>query len=270
MFINLLRMDLKRSLDMRKVIPVVFLIVFFMIFGENEFIDHPETLLPWNGYSEDYSGILEHLDRLLYFDKYKVVFVILLCSLYCASFCKDKSNGYIRMVLSRTDVTSYTQSKFIANTISTVLVSLCSFFLYVLVLLPNRIFVAVHSSSTYHYMDVMKAHPICYIIMAGLQFGMITAACGSIGMLVSTFQPDAFVSIGLPGLVFFLVLSFGPDAGPLDILSMVGMSKTLTIYTGGPNWLDYLWGITFPFLIICLIGFLFYLRLTQGMKRGEI
>ena len=107
MFIDLLRMDLKRSLDIRKVIPVIFLIVFFMIFGENEFINHPETLLPWSGYSDDYNGILENLDHLLYFDTYKVVFVILLCSLYSSSFCKDKSNGYIRMVLSRTDVTSY-------------------------------------------------------------------------------------------------------------------------------------------------------------------
>lgn len=69
-----------------------------------------EALLPWSGYSEDYSGILENLDRLLCFDTFKVVFVILLCSLYSASFCKDMSNGYIRMVLSRTDVTSYTQS----------------------------------------------------------------------------------------------------------------------------------------------------------------
>lgn len=270
MFIDLLSMDLKRSLDMRKIIPVVFLIVFFMIFGEDEFISNPETLLPWSGYSEDYSGILENLDRLLYFDTYKVVFVILLCSLYSASFCEDKSNGYIRMVLSRTDVTSYTLSKFITNTISIVFVSLCSFFLYVLILLPNRVFISPKSGSIYYYMDVMQAHPVCYIVMAGLQFGMITAACGSIGLLASTFQPNAFVSIGLPGLVFFLALSFRIHEGPLDILSMVGMYKTLTIYTGGSNWLDYLWGITFPFLIICLIGFLFYLRLTQRMREGEI
>ena len=137
MFINLLITDLKRSLDMRKVIPAILLIVFFMIFGENAFIDNPEILLPWSGYSKDYNGILEYLGNMLLFDKYKVIFVILLCSLYSSSYCKDKSNGYILMVLNRTDATSYTQSKFIANTISIIFVSLCSFFLYVFILFPH-------------------------------------------------------------------------------------------------------------------------------------
>ena len=82
MFINLLITDLKRSLDMRKVIPAILLIVFFMIFGENAFIDNPEILLPLSGYSKDYNGILEYLGNMLLFDKYKVIFVILLCSLY--------------------------------------------------------------------------------------------------------------------------------------------------------------------------------------------
>ena len=270
MFINLLITDLKRSLDMRKVIPAILLIVFFMIFGENAFIDNPEILLPWSGYSKDYNGILEYLGNMLLFDKFKVIFVILLCSLYSSSYCKDKSNGYILMVLNRTDATSYTQSKFIANTISIIFVSLCSFFLYVFILFPHIDLVSPYCNNGYYYLDIMLSHPVCYIIMAALQFSMIAAACGSIGLLVSIFQPDAFVSIGLPGLIFFLALSFKADNGPFDILSMVGMNPTLTLYTGGTVWLDYLWGITFPFMVICLTGFLFYLRLTKKIIEGNI
>lgn len=45
-------------------------------------------------------------------------------------------------------------------------------------------------------------HPVFYLIMMALQFGVITVACSGIGLLLSVYQANLFVAVGTCGLVF--------------------------------------------------------------------
>ena len=188
MFVNLLKMDLKRSLDYRRLIPVVILFVFFIISGRERLTSNLWLYFWPGGDFVDEYGSLEDIEFILTFDTFKVIFVILLCSLYSNSFCREKSNGYLRMVMGRTDLTSYTQSKFIANTVSMIIASICSFAVFVLMLLPHVPLMPENSENAHHYLDIMTAHPVVYLFMLGIQFGMVAAAFGSMGMLFCEYR----------------------------------------------------------------------------------
>lgn len=269
MFFNLLKMNLKRCLSFRKCFWIFVIFVFLLILSECKFETDFDWLFPIGEYNENY-GVLERIEQLLEIDTFKVIFVILLCTVYSDSYCQEKRNGYIRMILSRTDIVSYTQSKFIANVVAILVISMGVFFLYALVMLPNAPLMPKLCDNYYYYKDIMMSHPICYIVMISITFGMVAAACSSFGLLISVLQPDRFVSIGLPGLIFFLAVSFGFRDGPFDVYAMVAMYPTLSNWTGGQIWLDFIWGLVFSFLIICFCGYLFYRSLIWRMKNGDI
>lgn len=267
MFGKVFCMDLKRSLSPWRVAGVVLLITFFLLMGEWDDIKR----LVVHFARETAVGSVEILATELAFDKFKVIYVFLLSAIYTNCFCREESNHYLRMILSRADVTTYTQSKFIVNTISILLASICSFFLFVVFLSPYMPLIPEGEwDSQYYYKPVMAAHPLLFVLMAAVQFGMIAAACSSIGLLFSTYQSSSFVSIGLPGFVFFLAVSYIPRNNPFCILEMVGMGPTLMPDDENHILLNYAWGMLLPLIVISVCGYFFYRRMKWRVENGFI
>lgn len=269
MFLNLLKMDFIRCINIKKIVAIMLIFVFLLFLGNDEFVRNPAGVLPWGEYYGGV-GIIEYIEAQMHTDTFKVVFVILLCSLYTGSYSKEKSNGYIRMLLGRVDVVSYIQSKLIANTVIMIAVYTGALFLFVLIMLPHAPLMPAECESYHRYKDIMMAHPVGYVFMLGLMFGMVSAAFSSFGLLVSLFQPNAFVSIGLPGLIFYLMVSFVAFYSPFSVFGIVGMECSLSIWVNCPPWVDYLWGIFLSFVTICICGCLCCFSLSRRMKNGDI
>ncbi len=79
-------------------------------------------------------GSIEALNLLMSFDTFKGIFVVLMAGIYTNSFCKDDNGKYLRMLLNRMDVATYTQCRFLANLLTILITSMCSFYVYTIVM----------------------------------------------------------------------------------------------------------------------------------------
>ena len=80
---------------------------------------------------------MQVLEHVLQFDKFKLILIFLLAGVYTNSFCADDDSHVLRMALWRTDVTTYTQSRFLVSVLSIVAVSIAVFLFTTLLLFPS-------------------------------------------------------------------------------------------------------------------------------------
>ena len=126
------------------------------------------------------NGIVATLANVLMFDKFKIIMVFLLAALYTNSFCTDDNTHYLRMLLNRTNVVYFTQSRFMVNALGVIIISIVCFWLSAFVLMP---FVKFEPLQDYQgcYYDAVN-HPVAYVFLMGFQFGLVAAAFCSIGL----------------------------------------------------------------------------------------
>ena len=113
-------------------------------------------------------------------------------------------------------------------------------------------------------------HPMIYSIMMALQFGVITAACSGTGLLLSVYQPNLFVSVGMCGLVFYAATSYIPTESIFSILILLSMLPTFPTRLATPHTLMFLWGMLYPLTVYAFCAFFFARRLEWRKKHGLI
>ncbi len=258
-FFRQLWMDLMRSVcSVRFVVSVLF---FAILLSASEVTIFLSVV---NG-----SGHYTVLDVIFFnitMDKYKVIMVILLSCIFAKSFCEDYNSSYLRCILTRVDVTFYAQSKVVVNAITNVLGSVLGFSV-------STLFLSVFTPLVSEEMSVnnkefVVEHPVLYILLMGLVFGLVSAACSTAGLLFSAFQPNAFVSIAIAGLMFFLVVSYASGT----IFDGLGVILLESTFTKGEDTtlLDMIWNVMYPSLVIYVCGLLFRKRLEWRVKNGNI
>jgi len=274
-FGNILKMDLKRCFLQWKFVWIVVsaALVLFISMWETWY----NALVVWE--IEDIGtmqGALDLLVNTMGFDVFKVVVLMLWSGLYTGSFCRDESEHYLRMVICRTDLYQYSRSKFLTNFLAVVTASVLSCILCVLLCMgtgfPLVSFNAEGGSVINHYYnDIIREHPVLFVGMIGLQFGMITAACSSVGMLFSAYQANEFIAVGLSGFVFLFVMSQPILRNtPFDFLQIVSLGPSLPGGLAVPQPLTYAWGILYPGVIVVASGVLFERRMRWRMDNGFI
>ena len=112
---NAMKMDAKRSICSVKMIIIIVALVFTLIFSSWDMIRASKKDI-------FACGVIDMLGTALMMDKFKVLMVMFTAGIYTAGFCYDFKHHYIRMILARTDLISYSISKFIVNTVAVVFV----------------------------------------------------------------------------------------------------------------------------------------------------
>ena len=114
---NCLRMDLRRSIFCKKFVLIV-MATLLVLFAStwNEFQSYT-----WWGDSTGMQGCVNILYNSLAYDKFKVVIVFLFGGIYTGSYCSDENSRYLRSILNRTTLLSYTISRFLVNFIAIML-----------------------------------------------------------------------------------------------------------------------------------------------------
>lgn len=260
---GMLRAEIIRFCNWKKIALVMAAFTIILLMGQYQNI-YIEVLIPGG------VGIVRALWTELAFDRFKVVLVMLLCSLYVGSFCQDDHTHYGRMILCRADITHYAQARFIVHTIGTVIISILTFFLTAGILGIFFPLISEDENFQIYYGEFAYAHPLLFIAFMAMQFGLLTAAFGSIGLLLSSFQPDTFVCIAATGLIFFVAASYTPDNSPFNVLDIISLAPAFTRDMNGAKILDVAWGILYPLVIIGICGFLFERRLRWRNINGNI
>jgi len=221
-------------------------------------------------------GAVDFLDFFMKMDSFRVVIVLLLCSLHATSFCKDDKSRYLRLIMSRVDFFTYTMARFLSNILVIVLVSTAACYLVMAAIMALGFPIVSENAeggllNASFYQTVIKQYPQLYIGMMGLQLGMVAAMFSSIGLLFSAWQPDSFICIGVSGLVYYVLSSAGILRGtPLDILNLVGMQSTLPSGSEAAEGLMFVWGMLYPLIVITLCCIQFLRRMKWRVENGLI
>lgn len=259
-FIRQVKMDIMRSIF--SVRFVLFVLLFAIILSASETERFISAIS-----QQGTDTVMQVIFHNLVMDKFKIIMVILLSCIYTKSFCDDYNGNYLRCILSRIDVTLYAQSKIVVNAMANIFGSMLGFSV-------SAAFLSIFLPLVSNDIDVGNrefaiAHPVCYILLMGLVFGLVAAACSTIGLLVSVFQPNAFVSIAFAGLLFFLVVSYIPENSIFDVLSVILLLPTFT-RDNETGFVDILWNILYPSLVIYICGVMFRIKLEWRVKNGYI
>lgn len=265
MFLKVLKMEWKRAFHPFHVLLGVILITASMLGSSNW---HTIEYVIEIGGTEQI-GSIEILSETFYFSMFACVMVVILSSLYSGSFCRDSNSHYLRMILARTDVTTYTQCRFIANTGVIVISSILAMYLFVLILSPLMPLMPTDGTqNSYYYIHMIEKYPFLYVGMTGLIFGLVAAAGSSIGLLYSSYDANAFVSIALSSLSFYLAVTYIPYESLFSVLNIVTMNNT--VGNDLPRILVFLWTLVYMFSIIGICGLLFYRRMKWRVENGYL
>lgn len=263
---NCFRMDLKRSIFCKKFIFVVIATYLVLLASTwNEF-----QTSTWWGDSTGAVGSVNIISTTLAFDKFKVVIVFFLGGLYTGSYCSDENSRYLRSIFTRTTLLSYTISRFVVNFIAIMMEMLIVFILYIGIGFCAGLPLVSENIKNLYYGAFAWDHPMIYSIMMALQFGVITAACSGTGLLLSVYQPNLFVSVGMCGLVFYAATSYIPTESIFSILILLSMLPTFPTRLATPHTLMFLWGMLYPLTVYAFCAFFFARRLEWRKKHGFI
>lgn len=259
MFVRMLRMELVRACRPARIVMIIASI--FLMFFVSDL-----NLLEWifRGYRIQ-TGILEKMDEFLQFDTFKSVIVVLLAGLHANSFCKDDNGRYLRMILSRVDVTVYTLCRFLANLCVIFWVSISSLYVYAIVM-SSSVPLLYDMRNIVYYIEIAENYPILYIGLQGYMLGLAATASSSVGLLLSVYHSNSFVSIGMSGLVFFAALSYIPESSPFCVLRIVGMNTTIGYEA--PWQMMFLWATVYLLSVVGICGILFYRRMKWRVENG--
>ena len=263
---NCFRMDLKRSIFCKKFIFVVIATYLVLLASTwNEF-----QTSTWWGDSTGAVGSVNIISTTLAFDKFKVVIVFFLGGLYTGSYCSDENSRYLRSIFTRTTLLSYTISRFVVNFIAIMMGMLIVFILYIGIGFCAGLPLISENIKNLYYGAFAWDHPMIYSIMMALQFGVITAACSGTGLLLSVYQPNLFVAVGMCGLTFYAAASYIPYSSIFSVLGLISMMPTFSAGTATPHTLMFLWGMLYPLTVYAFCAFFFARRLEWRKKHGLI
>lgn len=269
MFGRFLKCELKRSCSPAKSAAVMILFVISVFFSIWEILGAYIGM----SYNErmSYGSVIYFLDYMMVMGALKVICVLLLSMLHTGSFCDDFGHHYLRAILNRVDVATYTQCRFVGNALAIVVTSTGAICLFTAIM---RLFFPVSASevftSSYYYVDMIVNEPYLYIVLTGIEFGIVAAACSSIGLLFSVWQTNRFVSVGLPALCFYLGFSYIPSGTFFSLQDLIMMRKSFPANWEIPVGVNLAWGILYPVLVIAACGFLFYRTLKRRMLNGSV
>ena len=262
-FLRQFRMDMARSVFTARFAVLVLALALFLCLS-----DVWQMYLSLTDFA-DVSSVADILYHDTTMDKYRIFMVIFMSSVYAGSFCTDYKSTYLRGILARTDAAAYARSRFLANTLTNVLGSAAGYLLVTLVLSLRVPLVTEDFARSVYNGGIALAHPLCYILILAAVFGMVAAACSSVGLMFSAFRPNRFVSIALPGMVFFLLMSYMPMNNAFDMLGVLYLLPVLT-HGSEAGLPDYLWHIAYPAAIIFICGYVFRKQIERRVRNGKI
>ena len=218
---NAMKMDAKRSICSVKMIIIIVALVFTLIFSSWDMIRASKKDI-------FACGVIDMLGTALMMDKFKVLMVMFTAGIYTAGFCYDFKHHYIRMILARTDLISYSISKFIVNTVAVVFACIASFYLFLVVAVGFLGANLTQIKTVPCYYQIGYKFPVLYIGMMRLQFGMVCAMSCAVGMLFSVFQPNTLFAWNFGGTVFFSAIWLADPLGSIfDVSNLISMQPTL-------------------------------------------
>lgn len=261
---SLLEVDFKRSIYSWK---FLFIVIGICAVCLSSMTDSISSIIRFDLPRENFSSVRE-LMIMLNFDRFKTVIIVLLAGIYSASYCEDWNHRYFRLILCRSGLKIYTLSRIIAIIVSVVLATILGFFLCILVLSPiMEIDMQEQDVSWYNaYQSLALRFPLGFALILGWNFGLCAAFLALFGLWMSVKQPNGFVAIGAPFLLFYFLYAISMLFP--SFLSFNAITSNPSIAFIGNPILSFLYNTGVLGLLIILTSLGFYCSLRKRWKNG--
>lgn len=206
--------------------------------------------------------------KMLGFDRFKTVMVVILAGIYSTSYSDDWNCRYFRCILYRTDLHSYALSKILITIGSVVLSTILGFLLFIISMFPlMELYPSEQSVSWYGaYQQLAMQQPIFFVIIVGWNFGLSAALLAVVGLWISVKQPSGMAAIGGAFLTFYFLYAMSLIVPYFLAFEMIS-ARPSVLFFDQPI-LSFLYNTGFLLLLILFASIGFYRSLKRRWRDG--
>lgn len=226
---HIIRTDAKRCFFSWRFLGVICAIAMICIMSMSE-----SWSIIFSGKARDTMSSADQLNKMITFDRFKPLMIVVLAAVYSNSFAEDWNHRYFRFIFSRSGLKAYAISKTIITMVAVVIATTCGFLLFGVVMYPwmriggiEGIFQIEYCFSEYPELLVGSV-PIVYFLIQGWNFGLSASCIALIGLWLTVKKPNSFVGIGGTFFVFYFIYAISVWILPegfnfLSVSSMIGV-----------------------------------------------
>lgn len=264
-------MDIRRCFLSWRFLAIIFAITIICIISMSE-----SWSAIFSGKVRDTMSSADQLNKMMYFDRFKPLLIVVLAAVYSNSFAEDWNHRYFRFIFSRSGLKSYAWSRIIITILGVVIATICGFLLFGIVMYPwmriggiEGIFQTEQCFSEFPEL-LLGPIPAIYFVIQGWNFGLSASCIALTGLWLTVKKPNSFVGIGGTFFVFYFLFAVSIWILP-EGLSFMGVSSMIGVGLYVQSLSEKLLYHTIYLLVCNLIPALgFYLSLRKRWKNGNL
>lgn len=217
--------------------------------------------IPW----ENFYGSVVYIIDLQAFGSF--IQLTMLCGTipFATAYLNDRKNGYMKLLIIRTDVPSYFWSKAYVTAFSgfaTIFLAKILFAILLSLRFPITLSSSTASFQQFAITFLAESHPYLYVILDALSYAMGAAVFAEIALLCSCITRNAFATIMSPIVIFFFITSlhqiFSLSANLNITLLLCGQVEAFSDSIG----MTLLYLFWFWFILLLIVGnaFVFFAK----------
>lgn len=260
--------DLSRSIMKKSYFLKIFLIALVCLLSHADVLRALYMNYNLNGY--DIIGIYNFT---IHFDRFKIVLLVIIASIYTNSFCIDYNSRSLKYILARSKIKIYIAAKSIAILISAVVAYLIGLSIALFILSFKVPWVEkispFYPASTYFSFETLppQEHPFLWISLTSILFVVSLVGLCMIGFYISLYWTDSLITICVPAILYFSAASL--TALMPTLFFMPGYGNNIKIISDN-LWLNYGFKLVINIACIILFTILSYYKLRRSSREGTI
>ena len=268
---NVWKMDAKRCLISWRFLGVVLAVAVICIMSMSE-----NWKDIFSGRVRDTMSSVDQLNKMMFFDRFKPLLIVVLSMVYSNSFTEDWNHRYFRFIYSRSGIKRYACSKILVTILGVVLASILGFVLFGVIMYPwmrmgaiEGVFQIEACFSEYPELLVSPV-PVLYLVIHGWNFGLSASCMAVAGLWLTVKKPNSFIGIGGPFFIFYFVYAISVWIMPHS-WNYMNVSSFLGIEWGTQSLEARLLFYTLYLLVCNIIPAIgFYISLRKRWKNGTL
>lgn len=208
---------------------------------------------------------------IIHYDRFKILLLIIITSIYSNSFCQEYQSGSIRYILQRCGMKAYVFSKYVSILISGNIAYAAGLGCALMIWRTKMPFVehgvAWMGAEQYLSFETLtpQEYPLIWLMATAFlsAFSMLCLSC--VGFYISLFLTDSFIVICMPAVLYFSFTGLTSFFAEIFFLPSYGNNVVLV---SDNMWLNYAYKISVNLIGIIAFGMLSYKKMKGMWDEG--
>ena len=209
----------------------------------------------------------------IHYDRFKIILLIVIASIYTYSFCIDVNNHALKYILARSGINRYIIAKIVSIFISAAMAYLSGLFLSFVVLYQRMPIVEAEqafypASGFFSFASLSpQEHPFLWILLTSILFILSVTVLCIIGFYISLHWADSLITICIPAILYFGLTSLTSLLPTIFFLP--GYGNNIRIISDNV-WVNYGFKIAVNIIVMILFVILSCRKMRRMKYEGTI